>query len=217
MAALPNQGHRPPAQCYHVVKLSISQSVMQLSRGHDSWLPVVLLLSQLTFQLSIPALWQLPHYFCLLHPVPAGEAIHLGSLIAAQGYVFPISDHVLALKDDGTFYRFQVGPPVPPPEEPVFLIILWSQFRTTYKYWGHLREQPLPPTSSGKIKKTFVWAIYCFAQTIQKRLHGNLLFTGQCIHISSLILKNKHLGDKYHKWENWGVRRIIGALSESER
>ncbi|KAF4787912.1 Regulator of G-protein signaling 6 [Turdus rufiventris] len=39
----------------------------------------------------------------------AGEAIHLGSLIAAQGYVFPISDHVLTLKDDGTFYRFQVA------------------------------------------------------------------------------------------------------------
>ncbi|XP_078262364.1 regulator of G-protein signaling 6 isoform X3 [Rhinoraja longicauda] len=36
-----------------------------------------------------------------------GEAIHLGSLISAQGYVFPISDHVLTLKDDGTFYRFQ--------------------------------------------------------------------------------------------------------------
>lgn len=33
----------------------------------------------------------------------------MGSLIAAQGYVFPISDHVLTLKDDGTFYRFQVG------------------------------------------------------------------------------------------------------------
>ncbi|XP_034153399.1 regulator of G-protein signaling 6 isoform X7 [Esox lucius] len=35
------------------------------------------------------------------------EAIHLGSLIAAQGYLFPISDHVLTLKDDGTLYRFQ--------------------------------------------------------------------------------------------------------------
>ncbi|XP_060684319.1 regulator of G-protein signaling 6 isoform X3 [Hemiscyllium ocellatum] len=39
--------------------------------------------------------------------VITGEAIHLGSLIAAQGYLFPISDHVLTLKDDGTFYRFQ--------------------------------------------------------------------------------------------------------------
>uniref|UniRef100_A0A8C2WRE5 Regulator of G protein signaling 6 n=1 Tax=Cyclopterus lumpus TaxID=8103 RepID=A0A8C2WRE5_CYCLU len=35
------------------------------------------------------------------------EAIHIGSLIAAQGYFFPISDHVLSLKDDGTFFRFQ--------------------------------------------------------------------------------------------------------------
>uniref|UniRef100_A0A3Q2ZU89 Regulator of G protein signaling 6 n=1 Tax=Kryptolebias marmoratus TaxID=37003 RepID=A0A3Q2ZU89_KRYMA len=36
------------------------------------------------------------------------EAIHLGSLIAAHGYIFPINDHVLTLKDDGTLYRFQV-------------------------------------------------------------------------------------------------------------
>ncbi|KAF4071128.1 hypothetical protein AMELA_G00281510 [Ameiurus melas] len=35
------------------------------------------------------------------------EALHIGSLISAQGYIFPISDHVLNLKDDGTFYRFQ--------------------------------------------------------------------------------------------------------------
>lgn len=41
--------------------------------------------------------------------VLAAEAIHIGSLIAAQGYIFPISDHVLTLKDDGTFYRFQVS------------------------------------------------------------------------------------------------------------
>ncbi|XP_051908508.1 regulator of G-protein signaling 6 isoform X1 [Hippocampus zosterae] len=37
----------------------------------------------------------------------SAEAMHIGSLIAAQGYFFPISDHVLSLKDDGTFYRFQ--------------------------------------------------------------------------------------------------------------
>uniref|UniRef100_A0AAY4EQG1 Regulator of G-protein signaling 7 n=1 Tax=Denticeps clupeoides TaxID=299321 RepID=A0AAY4EQG1_9TELE len=35
------------------------------------------------------------------------EALHLGTLMAAHGYFFPISDHVLTLKDDGTFYRFQ--------------------------------------------------------------------------------------------------------------
>uniref|UniRef100_A0A674BC35 Regulator of G protein signaling 7 n=1 Tax=Salmo trutta TaxID=8032 RepID=A0A674BC35_SALTR len=33
------------------------------------------------------------------------EALHLGTLMAAHGYFFPISDHVLTLKDDGTFYR----------------------------------------------------------------------------------------------------------------
>uniref|UniRef100_A0AAQ4RSF3 Regulator of G protein signaling 7 n=1 Tax=Gasterosteus aculeatus aculeatus TaxID=481459 RepID=A0AAQ4RSF3_GASAC len=35
------------------------------------------------------------------------ESLHLGTLMAAHGYFFPISDHVLTLKDDGTFYRFQ--------------------------------------------------------------------------------------------------------------
>uniref|UniRef100_W5KKN2 Regulator of G protein signaling 7 n=1 Tax=Astyanax mexicanus TaxID=7994 RepID=W5KKN2_ASTMX len=35
------------------------------------------------------------------------EALHLGTLMAAHGYFFPIADHVLTLKDDGTFYRFQ--------------------------------------------------------------------------------------------------------------
>ncbi|KAF6736308.1 Regulator of G-protein signaling 7 [Oryzias melastigma] len=39
-------------------------------------------------------------------PLPV-EALHLGTLMAAHGYFFPISDHVLTLKDDGTFYRFQ--------------------------------------------------------------------------------------------------------------
>lgn len=39
---------------------------------------------------------------------PPVEALHLGTLMAAHGYFFPISDHVLTLKDDGTFYRFQV-------------------------------------------------------------------------------------------------------------
>lgn len=33
----------------------------------------------------------------------------MGTLMAAHGYFFPISDHVLTLKDDGTFYRFQVS------------------------------------------------------------------------------------------------------------
>lgn len=46
--------------------------------------------------------------FCVPSVMSTAEAIHLGSLIAAHGYIFPISDHVLTLKDDGTLYRFQV-------------------------------------------------------------------------------------------------------------
>ncbi|GBM40766.1 hypothetical protein AVEN_157908-1 [Araneus ventricosus] len=38
------------------------------------------------------------------------EALHLGHLMAAHGYFFPIDDHVLTVKADGTFYRFQVWP-----------------------------------------------------------------------------------------------------------
>lgn len=47
-------------------------------------------------------------FICGLSLTPTAEAIHLGSLVAAHGYIFPISDHVLTLKDDGTLYRFQV-------------------------------------------------------------------------------------------------------------
>uniref|UniRef100_A0AAZ3STL1 RGS domain-containing protein n=1 Tax=Oncorhynchus tshawytscha TaxID=74940 RepID=A0AAZ3STL1_ONCTS len=45
------------------------------------------------------------HFFIVT--VKRLEALHLGTLMAAHGYFFPISDHVLTLKDDGTFYRFQ--------------------------------------------------------------------------------------------------------------
>ncbi|XP_064599679.1 regulator of G-protein signaling 7-like isoform X2 [Liolophura sinensis] len=35
------------------------------------------------------------------------EALHLGSLMSAHGYFFPIDDHVLTVKNDNTYYRFQ--------------------------------------------------------------------------------------------------------------
>ncbi|XP_055376822.1 regulator of G-protein signaling 7 [Condylostylus longicornis] len=35
------------------------------------------------------------------------EALHFAHLIASHGYIFPIDDHVLTVKNDGTFYRFQ--------------------------------------------------------------------------------------------------------------
>ncbi|KAJ1527580.1 hypothetical protein ONE63_007543 [Megalurothrips usitatus] len=35
------------------------------------------------------------------------EALHLGHLMSSHGYLFPIDDHVLTVRNDNTFYRFQ--------------------------------------------------------------------------------------------------------------
>ncbi|CAF4276386.1 unnamed protein product, partial [Rotaria sp. Silwood2] len=35
------------------------------------------------------------------------EAVHFANLISSHGYILPIEDHVLTVKNDGTFYRFQ--------------------------------------------------------------------------------------------------------------
>lgn len=35
------------------------------------------------------------------------EALHLAHLFASHGYLFPIDDHYLTVKNDNTFYRFQ--------------------------------------------------------------------------------------------------------------
>ncbi|CAF1326877.1 unnamed protein product [Adineta ricciae] len=35
------------------------------------------------------------------------EALHLANLMSSYGYILPIEDHVLTIKNDGTFYRFQ--------------------------------------------------------------------------------------------------------------
>lgn len=33
------------------------------------------------------------------------EALHLAHLLASHGYLFPIDDHYLTVKNDSTFYR----------------------------------------------------------------------------------------------------------------
>lgn len=35
------------------------------------------------------------------------EALHFAHLISSHGYIFPIDDHILTVKNDGTFFRFQ--------------------------------------------------------------------------------------------------------------
>lgn len=35
------------------------------------------------------------------------EALHFGHLLSSHGYLFPIDDHALTVRNDGTFYRCQ--------------------------------------------------------------------------------------------------------------
>lgn len=34
------------------------------------------------------------------------DAVHLAHLLSSHGYLFPIDDHQLTVKNDGTFYRY---------------------------------------------------------------------------------------------------------------
>lgn len=49
----------------------------------------------------------------------AAEAIHLAHLMAAHGYFFPVEDHILTVKNDGTLYRFQVMISIERNSEPI--------------------------------------------------------------------------------------------------
>lgn len=41
---------------------------------------------------------------------PLAEAVHLANLLCQHGYFFPVGDtRSLAIRDDSTLYRFQVG------------------------------------------------------------------------------------------------------------
>ncbi|KAF6029030.1 hypothetical protein EB796_012661 [Bugula neritina] len=42
-----------------------------------------------------------------LGPMDLAESMHLSHMIAAHGYIFPIDDHILTVKNDASFYRFQ--------------------------------------------------------------------------------------------------------------
>ena len=44
----------------------------------------------------------------LMKLIFTAEALHVSHLLSAHGYIFPIDDHVLTVKNDSAFYRFQV-------------------------------------------------------------------------------------------------------------
>lgn len=45
--------------------------------------------------------WILKH----LHIEEITEAIHFAHLLSSHGYLFPIDDHALTVRNDGTYYR----------------------------------------------------------------------------------------------------------------
>lgn len=43
-----------------------------------------------------------------LDVVDVTDALHLAHLLSSHGYLFPIDDHALTVKNDGTFYRYKL-------------------------------------------------------------------------------------------------------------
>ncbi|KAF6073637.1 regulator of G protein signaling 7 [Phyllostomus discolor] len=109
------------------------------------------------------------------------EALHLGTLMAAHGYFFPISDHVLTLKDDGTFYRFQT---------PYFWPSnCWEPENTDY---GQCNISPYFRQPVWLDER--VLAFYCFV--IEKRNYGSRYGTN----ISNIAFVNGLFEESYQVW-----------------
>lgn len=73
------------------------------------------------------------------------EALHFAHLVASHGYMFPIDDHILTVKNDGSFFRFQVITYFPCENmDPVIEIIIFFVnlfFQTPY-YWPSNNAEP---------------------------------------------------------------------------
>ena len=91
----------------HMMLYNKMEKLVKKMRSPDEGVPIKTVKSLLT---KIPDVFSgedlvrwLEHHM----NIDVEEAIHLGSLIAAHGYFFPIDDHVITLKNDNSFYRFQ--------------------------------------------------------------------------------------------------------------
>ena len=92
-----------------MVYLKMESIVERMQRDEGRGVPVRTVKS---FMTKIPSVftgqdliqWMLTH----LDLNEVSEALILANRMAACGYFFPIDDHVLAVKNDNTYYRFQV-------------------------------------------------------------------------------------------------------------
>lgn len=84
------------------------------------------------------------------------DALHLAHLIASHGYLFQIDDHVLTVKNDGTFYRFQCPYFWPSncwePENTDYAVYLCKR---TMQNKAHLELEDFEAENLAKLQKMF--------------------------------------------------------------
>uniref|UniRef100_A0A7E4VFZ4 Regulator of G-protein signaling 7 n=1 Tax=Panagrellus redivivus TaxID=6233 RepID=A0A7E4VFZ4_PANRE len=85
-----------------------------------------------------------------------GDALHLAHLLASHGYIFQIDDHVLTVKNDGTFYRFQTPYFWPSncwePENTDYAVYLCKR---TMQNKAHLELEDFEAENLAKLQKMF--------------------------------------------------------------
>ncbi|GMR59995.1 hypothetical protein PMAYCL1PPCAC_30190 [Pristionchus mayeri] len=84
------------------------------------------------------------------------DALHIAHLIASHGYLFQIDDHVLTVKNDGTFYRFQTPYFWPSncwePENTDYAVYLCKR---TMQNKAHLELEDFEAENLAKLQKMF--------------------------------------------------------------
>uniref|UniRef100_A0AC34QKD1 Regulator of G-protein signaling egl-10 n=1 Tax=Panagrolaimus sp. JU765 TaxID=591449 RepID=A0AC34QKD1_9BILA len=85
-----------------------------------------------------------------------GDALHLAHLLSSHGYIFQIDDHVLTVKNDGTFYRFQTPYFWPSncwePENTDYAVYLCKR---TMQNKAHLELEDFEAENLAKLQKMF--------------------------------------------------------------
>ncbi|KAL3108100.1 hypothetical protein niasHT_017594 [Heterodera trifolii] len=85
-----------------------------------------------------------------------GDALHLAHLLASHGYVFQIDDHVLTVKNDNTYYRFQTPYFWPSncwePENTDYAVYLCKR---TMQNKAHLELEDFEAENLAKLQKMF--------------------------------------------------------------
>jgi len=85
----------------------MEQIIKKMEAKGGSGVPIKTVKSILTKIPNVFSGEDMIHWLATNLDISDQEAVHIGSLIAAHGYFFPIDDHVITLKNDGSFYRFQ--------------------------------------------------------------------------------------------------------------